>query len=149
MTKIWRVLIALVLILPLALPAFADIEEARAVLQRALTKLQEFGDYRLPDGGRGNAWWAWNMNPGYYNQVDRTFYRGNTYALVAGGDSRVRDVDIKVYDENWRLIASDEDSSAIAVVQFTPRWTGPFHVRTIYYRGEIVGSVGFFIGYRQ
>jgi hypothetical protein len=88
------------------------------------------------------------MNPGYYNQVDRTFYRGNTYALVGVGDSRVSDLDLKVYDENWNLIDSDEDSTAVAVVSFTPRWTGVFHVRTIYYRGAPLGSLGFFIGYR-
>jgi hypothetical protein len=148
MTKTISTLGAAALALILAVPALADIEEARAKMQAALEKIREYG-YDLPEGGRGRAWWAWDMTPGYYHQVDRTFYRGNAYALVAAGDSRVRDADIKVYDENWNLIDSDTDASAVAVVQFTPRWTGAFHVRTIYYRGELVGSLGFFIGVRR
>jgi hypothetical protein len=148
MTKIISPLGAAALALILAVPALADINEAVAKMRAALTKVEEYG-YQLPDGGRGSAWWAWDMTPGYYYQVDRTFYRGNTYALVAAGDSRVRDADIKVYDENWNLIDSDTDASAVAVVQFTPKWTGAFHVRTIYYRGDLVGSVGFFIAFRR
>jgi hypothetical protein len=114
-----------------------------------LDRLKTVGPYYLPDGGQGRAWWVWNMNPGYYNQVDRTFYRGNRYALVATGDSRVSDVDLKVFDESWNLIDSDTDSSNVAVVQFSPKWTGLFHVRTIYYRGAPVGSLGFFVAYRN
>jgi hypothetical protein len=148
MKNISRVLIVLALLFPLSLAVFADFTEARAALQRALDKLETYG-YHLPDGGLGSAWWVWNMNPGYYNQVNRTFYAGNSYALVAAGDSRVSDVDLKVYDENWNLIDSDDDSSSVAIVTFTPRWTGVFHVRTIYYSGASVGSVGFFIGYRR
>jgi hypothetical protein len=147
MSRNWRLPIACVIVLLLAFPVVADIAEARAVLQRALDKAETYG-YELADGGQGSAWWVWNMNPGYYNQVDRTFYRGNDYILVAAGDSRVSDVDLKVFDENWTLIDSDTDSSNVAVVTFTPRWTGTFHVRAIYYRGQSVGSVGFFIGYK-
>lgn len=147
MKKLWRVLMPFALALSFSVPVLADMDEAIAAMQRALDNLAQYG-YHLGDGGRGSAWWVWNMNPGYYNQVDRTFYRGNTYALVGVGDSRVSDLDLKVYDENWNLIDSDEDSTAVAVVSFTPRWTGVFHVRTIYYRGAPVGSLGFFIGYR-
>lgn len=146
--RISRLPIVFVFVLLLAVPVIADIAEARANMQRALDKAETMG-YQLPDGGQGTAWWAWNMNPGYYNQVDRTFYRGNDYLLVAAGDSRVSDVDLKVYDENWNLIDSDTDSSSVAVVTFTPKWTGLFHVRTIYYEGQSVGSVGFFVGYRR
>lgn len=148
MKNVWRLLLALTLILPFAGgPASADITEARAVMQRALDKLETFG-YRLPDGGQDSAWFVWNGNPGYYKCIDRTFFRGNSYALVATGDSRVVDVDVRVYDENMNLIASDTDNSAVAVVQFSPRWTGLFHVRTTYYRGAPVGSLGFFVGYK-
>ena len=107
MKKLWRVLMPFALALSFSVPVLADMDEAIAAMQRALDNLAQYG-YHLGDGGRGSAWWVWNMNPGYYNQVDRTFYRGNTYALVGVGDSRVSDLDLKVYDENWNLIDSDE-----------------------------------------
>ncbi len=148
MRKHLLAVIALVVALPFVVPVRADQEDARAKLQRALEKVKEYG-YELGDGGRGSSWFVWNMNPGYYNQVDRTFYRHNEYALVAAGDSRVSDVDLKIYDENWNLIDSDTDNSSIAIVTFKPKWTGTFHIRTIYYSGHGVGSVGFFIAFKR
>jgi hypothetical protein len=132
----------------LTTPVFTSIDDAITNMQRYLDKANEYG-FRLPEGGRGRAWWAWDLTPGYHYQVDRTFYRGNDYLLVAAGDSRVTDVDIKVFDENWNLIASDTDATALAVVRYTPRWSGTFHVRTIYYRGAVVGSLGFFIAFKR
>ena len=129
-------------------PVITSIDGAIAKMQQHLNQANEYG-FRLPDGGRGRAWWAWDLTPGYYYQVDRTFYRNNDYLLVAAGDDRVTDVDIKVYDENMNLIASDTDATALAVVRFTPKWSGTFHVRTIYYRGQVVGSVGFFIAFKR
>jgi hypothetical protein len=148
MRKQLLAVIALALALPLVVPVRADMEDARNKLQRALEKVKEYG-YTLGDGGRGASWWVWNMNPGYYNQVDRTLFRGNNYALVAAGDSRVIDVDLKIYDENWNLVDSDTDNSSIAIVTFRPKWTGTFHIRTIYYSGRGVGSVGFFIAFKR
>lgn len=149
MSRNSRLLPAVVLLLlAVAWPVLADLDDAVDALQRALNRLQQTTDFRLPAGGRGRAYWVWNMNPGYYNQVERTFYAGNSYVLVAAGDQRVSDVDIKVYDENWNLIESDTDESSVAVVTFRPKWSGLFHVRTIYYAGQRVGSVGFFVAYR-
>jgi hypothetical protein len=147
MTTLLRMLMLFALVL-LAVPAVADIAGAKATLERSLSKLEEYG-FRVTEAGQGASWWAWNMNPGYYHQVDRTFYRNVDYALVTGGDSRVNDVDLRVYDENWNLIGEDTDSSSVAIVRFTPKWTGLFHVRVTYYAGAQTGSVGFFIAVKQ
>ena len=148
MSKLLRFITPMALLLALTVPLSADRDGALAALQRALDKVNEYG-YHMPDGGEGSAYWIWNMNPGYYNQVNRTFYRGNDYALVATGDNRVLDVDLKVYDENWNLIDSDTDETNLALVRFTPKWTGAFHIRTIYYSGRGVGSLGFFIAFKR
>ncbi len=147
MTKLLRVLMVSALVL-LAVPAVADIAGARAALEQSLARLEKVG-FTVAEGGRGSSWWAWDMNPGYYQQVDRTFYRNVRYALVTGGDNRVKDVDLRVYDENMNLIGEDLDETPIAVVEFTPKWTGLFHVRVTYYAGAQTGSVGFYIAVKQ
>lgn len=124
--------------------AFADISDALVALQRKLDILNAQG-YQLPSS---NGCWAWTMNPQSFNQVERMFYAGNDYVLVATGDYRVSDVDIKVYDENWNLIDSDTDTSSIAVASFSPAWNGVFHVKVIYYSGRSPGSLGFFIAFK-
>lgn len=136
-----------VAILVSATPLFADRNQALSALQNYLDQAKDAG-YRLGDGSEGSSWWVWYMNPGYFNQVDRTFYSGNTYLLVAAGDDGVSDVDIKVYDEDWNLIDSDEDNSSLAVAKFSPRWDGLFHVKVIYYSGHTNSAVGFFVSYR-
>jgi hypothetical protein len=64
-----------------------------------------------------------------------TLHRGNTYMLFGAGCDSVRDLDIKVYDENWNLVAKDSLTDAIPAVAFTPTWTGTYHVRLIMYDG--------------
>lgn len=54
--------------------------------------------------------------------------RGVEYALVAAGCRDAYDVDIMVYDDSWRLIARDTDSSTAAVVRYVPRWSGVFNI---------------------
>ena len=147
LTRVTLSILLLALVLPL--PVLADRTEAEGNLRRLLDRMRSQIDVVLADGGEGGSWWVWNVSPGRYYQVDRTFYRGNTYVLAATGDSRVSDVDIKVYDENWNVIDSDEDSSNVALVSFTPSWTGVFHVRTINYSGQGTGSIGFVIAFRR
>lgn len=56
-------------------------------------------------------------------------FRGNEdwYVLVSGDGST--DLDLFVYDENGRLIDSDEDDLDDCILQGTPAWTGKFTIK--------------------
>jgi len=41
------------------------------------------------------------------------------------------DIDMKVYDENGHLIASDTDLDGTPICTWTPRWTGNFRIEII------------------
>ena len=56
----------------------------------------------------------------------RTLTNEYTYVVVAFGDFRFRDIDVKVYKNvygEWQLVEKDADSSAIAAVSLTPTQT--------------------------
>ncbi len=58
-------------------------------------------------------------------------FRGREAArvvVIGDGDT---DLDLYVYDENGNLIGSDTNGTDNCVVEWTPRWTGPFRVRTV------------------
>ena len=80
------------------------------------------------------------LRQGARDVVATRLYAGNEYALVASGSSEARDVDIEVYDENWNLIARDQDSDRVAVVRVKPRWTGTFYLVVKMYRASSGGG---------
>jgi hypothetical protein len=55
------------------------------------------------------------------------FYGGERAEVIVEGDGDT-DLDLFVYDENWRLVASDDDSTDYCIARWTPRRTGSFHV---------------------
>jgi 4-amino-4-deoxy-L-arabinose transferase-like glycosyltransferase len=65
-----------------------------------------------------------------YDDYVINFYSGQVarVGIVGDGDT---DVDLFVFDQNGNEIARDDDRSAECLVQFTPRWTGPFRVRVV------------------
>lgn len=46
-------------------------------------------------------------------------------AVVGDGDT---DLDLFVYDENGNLIGKDDDATDTCLVNFVPRWSGPFRI---------------------
>lgn len=57
----------------------------------------------------------------------RTLHADLDYAILAFGDYRISDIDIKVYkdvDGNWFEITKDEDSESQALVTVSPSATG-------------------------
>lgn len=54
---------------------------------------------------------------------------GNSYALVGVCDEDCRDIDMRLYDENGNLVASDTATDDTPVVRVTPRWSGRFRVK--------------------
>ncbi len=65
-----------------------------------------------------------------YDDFVISFYGGEVARIGVVGDGDT-DVDLIVYDQNGHEIARDTDRTAECLVQFTPRWTGPFRVRVI------------------
>jgi hypothetical protein len=63
-----------------------------------------------------------------------------TYKIVAGGCEDAYDVDAVLYDEGGNLISRDRDRSSLAVVDVTPRWTGPFILRVTMYDSTPSGA---------
>lgn len=148
--KTRKFIIALALLFSVCFGLNSDRDQAIAYLDAFLDVLEVF-DWNLSDygdGGEGDSWWCWSLKPGEDIEVERMFYKGNTYKLVACGDDDAEDVDIEVYDENWNLIAEDDDIDSAAVVQFSPAWSGIFHIVTTYYDGNGRAHVGFFIAFQ-
>ena len=61
----------------------------------------------------------------------RTLYQGIDYTIVAFADDRVSDLDVRVYeydDNEWTLVAKDNDASDVAVVSVTPDVSSTYKV---------------------
>lgn len=53
-------------------------------------------------------------------------FRGGQYAAIYVEGDGDTDLDCAVYDENGNLIASDTDYTDSCLLEWQPRWTGPF-----------------------
>lgn len=70
---------------------------------------------------------------------------GWTYTIVAFGDYRFRDIDIKVYRNNqgsWQLVDKDSDASAVAAVNITPSYESEYLIEISAYSFESGYDVG-------
>lgn len=56
------------------------------------------------------------------------FRGGEPASVFVDGDGDT-DLDLYIYDENGRLVASDDDATDTCLCQWTPRWTGEFTVK--------------------
>lgn len=57
--------------------------------------------------------------------------KGSDYKIIVVGDNdRVQDIDLIVLDENDNKVGEDSDSSNVAVVNISPKWTGKFKITT-------------------
>jgi hypothetical protein len=65
-----------------------------------------------------------------YDDFMINFYGGQVARIGVVGDGDT-DVDLIVSDQGGHEIARDTDSSSNCLVEFVPRWTGPFRVRVI------------------
>ena len=52
-----------------------------------------------------------------------------SYRILGVCDNDCRDLDLALYDENGKLIGSDQKVDDLPAVSVTPSWTGPFTVR--------------------
>lgn len=78
-----------------------------------------------------------------------------TYMIVAFGDFRFKDIDVKVYRQssktgNWILVAHDEDESDTAIVTVTPEYDQEYLIEISAYQfnsGYEVGHYGLIIAH--
>jgi len=66
----------------------------------------------------------------------RTLHNGWEYGVIAFGDYRIADIDVKVYKKigsQWVLISEDEKSDSEAVVTVKPSYTGEYKIEIIPY----------------
>ena len=75
------------------------------------------------------------LRAGGHVTYSTTLYAGNTYAFVAVGDSRVKDIDVEVYSASGTLLVRDDSASKEAVATFSPRYTGTYKLKYKMYSG--------------
>jgi len=69
----------------------------------------------------------------------RYLHEGWEYAVIAFGDFRVKDMDVKVYkdvDGTWVEITKDEDIDPMAIVTVTPSYTAQYMIEIECYEFE-------------
>jgi hypothetical protein len=127
MKKFFKIMLPLVLMGTLAIfpiqNSNASQPEADEEAEAIAPLLRSYGYDVHPYYSRGM------LNRGQSTTLSRTFYAGNEYALVVGGCSYTRDIDIYVYDKYWNLIASDKGAAKHGVVNFDVYQTGTFHIK--------------------
>lgn len=69
------------------------------------------------------------LSKGATYSLGREFVEGKQYAILAGGDSDARDIDLQILTESGQVVAQDRDAKRGAVVVFTPDDTAKFVVR--------------------
>lgn len=83
----------------------------------------------------------------------RVLSSGWTYMIVAFGDYRFKDIDVKVYRNiqgSWQLVEKDNDASAIAVVSIKPQYEGEYLIEITVFSfepGYEVGHYGLIIAH--
>lgn len=56
---------------------------------------------------------------------------GYSFKIIGVGGAGIRDLDIRVYDENNNLVAKDTLNDDVPEVDIAPKWSGPFRVEVV------------------
>ena len=131
-------ILAVLMIVTLAIATTSPLHASQAGARRNADRLFDV----LRDKG-------WNVRDtftlGFLGRGESTIIRttlqsGNTYKICAAGCEDAYDVDVFVYDENGNLIASDDDTSPLAVATVVPKWTGTFYIKVRMYDSTPAGA---------
>ncbi|HRY14675.1 MAG TPA: hypothetical protein P5330_02230 [Candidatus Competibacteraceae bacterium] len=76
-------------------------------------------------------------------------YKNAHYILAIGGDSKARDLDAVLYDENGNLIDKDLRYNQSGLVEVTPRWSGTFYLKVKLANGARKGAWIYIIHFYQ
>jgi len=119
----------IILLLLFAKVLNADMNTARQGATVAINQLKEAG--YIYKGVRGNY-----LKNGAYKTYHTYCYSGNNYAVIGSSDGKITDLDVMIYDKNWKVIATDSDYEPITTVKFFVKRTGLYHIVTRAYEGE-------------
>jgi hypothetical protein len=86
-------------------------------------EVEKIGEARGALGGAksGNS----TLGPRSTERYTITFVGGQLAQVYVSGNG-VTDLDLYIYDENGNLIGYDDDRTDECLVQWAPKWTGPF-----------------------
>lgn len=71
------------------------------------------------------------LGRGADDTVTITLRKGTSYAILGVCDEHCSDIDLEIYDDNGKLIASDIGRNDIPLVRVTPRWNARFTIRVM------------------
>jgi len=69
------------------------------------------------------------FNTGNYVLLNTTLYAGNTYLIIASGDSYAANINVEIFDANGNLLTRDEQTKRDAYVAVKPQWTNTYQIR--------------------
>jgi hypothetical protein len=104
------------------------VEQVRNQLNNARDILEARGfekthDYKIATLANGSA-----------RSTTLNLEKGMQYAIIGVCDKDCTDLDIKLYDENDKQVASDTSADDKPLVSITPRWTGQFRILVSMYK---------------
>lgn len=102
---------------------------AEATARDAEIKAKKAAFELLRSGYTNRArFYAKYMKAGDRRVIRTAFHSGNEYKVVANGDEDALNIDVEIYDEDWKLVGRDDDEAGVGVASATPKWTGQFYV---------------------
>lgn len=122
-----RKVIIFLLFFVIFIQANMEIAKQRAIVAKSRLTNEGY----IYKGVRGN----YLKNQGY--KTYHTYcYSGNSYAVVGSSDGGITDLDVIIYDKNWKIVATDGDYAPVTTVKFSVKRTGLYHIVTRAYAGE-------------
>ena len=111
----------------LAAPASAQVPDqyARELAQQLAQAENVLGQEGY---GRAAGPFAGGLNQRSSREYNVTLRAGQDYRIVGVCDSRCRDIDLRVFDQNNLVIAQDLLDDRVPVVQVRPRATGQYAI---------------------
>ncbi len=85
------------------------------------------------------------MQPYEYYSLTKFFDQKESYIIIAAGDEDATDVDLRILNANSEVIAEDNETDRIAIVEFTPRLGADFMIEVELYDANVASFVSFII----
>lgn len=132
-------LVATALGLAYAGSALADRLEARDLAYEAMDVYNEDGFHVREEIMIGKL----ETGESYY--FDTQLSAGNEYFFYVSGDDNVHAIQLRVYDENWDLVAANIMNEPQAEAIYPAEWSGIYHVKVSMVEAEPRGGYWFII----
>lgn len=105
----------------LVTPARADEEAAETCLR---TKIWQ----GYSDGWAVRSSTTTSLGEGEHRVYLVTLYAGNTYKMLACGDTDIANIDLVLYDAKGNQVLSDPSSDREPIIEFSPKDTDTYYV---------------------